>query len=246
MRISICENYCEMSKEAAKLIASQINLKPDCVLGFATGSTPIGMYHELCEMYKKGEIDFSSVTSFNLDEYYPIKKSNPESYNYYMWDNLFSHVNINPQKIHIPDGETLDPDKECEDYENAIAHCGGIDLQILGIGRNGHIGFNEPNDSLDTKTHVTYLTESTLSANSRFFASIDEVPKKAITMGVSTILKSKKIVMLVSGSSKHHVIKELLSEKVNTAVPATLLNIHRDVVVICDKEAYYGNDTEKC
>lgn len=242
MRITVCENYNEMSKTAATLVASQITLKPDCVLGFATGSTPVGMYEELCRMYKNGEIDFSAVTSFNLDEYYPIQKQNPESYNFFMYDKLFSHINIKKEKIHIPDGETTNPEKECERYEASITESGGIDLQILGIGVNGHIGFNEPNDNLDAKTHLTSLSKSTIDANSRFFDSSDEVPKKAITMGVSTILKSKKIVLLANGKNKHGVIKELLKEKVNTAVPATLLNVHRDVVIICDKEAYYGND----
>ena len=242
MRIIVCKNYEDMSRAAAKLVASQITLKPDCVLGFATGSTPIGLYKELCAMYGRGEIDFSAVTSFNLDEYYPIRKSNPESYDYFMKDNLFSKVNIPSENIHIPDGETEVPEIECLNYEKAIESCGGIDLQILGIGVNGHIGFNEPDINLSTKTHVTELSQSTIDANSRFFDSEDEVPRKAITMGVSTILKSKKIVLLASGKNKHAVIKELLDEKVNTNVPATLLNVHRDVTIICDEEAYYGDD----
>ena len=246
MNLIVCKDYNEMSEKAARIVAACVTLKPDCVIGLATGSTPVGMYKCLIEKNKAGKLDFSRVRTYNLDEYYPIDPTNEQSYRYFMDKNLFDSINIDKANTHVMNGKCEDPEKETADYDKAIEAAGGIDIQVLGIGRNGHIGFNEPNDSLDTKTHVTYLTESTLSANSRFFSSIDEVPKKAITMGVSTILKSKKIVMLASGSSKHHVIKELLSEKVNTAVPATLLNIHRDVVVICDEEAYYGNDTEKC
>ncbi len=240
MRLVLCENYEEMSKAAAKVVASQIIIKPDCVLGFATGSTPVGMYRELCRMYEAGELDFSGVTTFNLDEYYPIAKDNPESYHVFMEENLFSKVNVPREAIHIPDGSAADPEKVCRDYEAAIEKAGGIDLQILGIGQNGHIGFNEPDASLDAKTHVTELTESTIEANSRFFDSIDEVPRKAITMGVSTILKSRKILLLASGKSKHAVVKGLLTDTVSTELPASLLNLHSDVVVFCDKEAYEG------
>ncbi len=240
MRIIICNNYEEMSKEAAKLVASKIILKPDCVLGLATGSTPIGMYNELVEMNKKGEISFEKVTSFNLDEYYPIKKSNSQSYQYFMDENLFSKVNIKAENTHIPNGETDDPEAECENYEAQIKEHGGVDLQILGIGQNGHIGFNEPDQKLDSKTHLTLLTQSTIDANSRFFDSADEVPKKALTMGMATILKAKTIVLLASGSNKHDVIKELMTEKITTNNPATLLNVHNDVVIVCDKAAYYG------
>lgn len=240
MRLQVCETYEEMSKAAAKLVASQITIKPDCVLGFATGSTPVGMYRELCQMYQAGELDFSGVTTFNLDEYYPIQKDNPESYHAFMEENLFRHVNVPRDRIHIPDGNAPDPEKECDAYEKAIQSCGGIDLQILGIGQNGHIGFNEPDASLDAKTHVTQLTESTIEANSRFFDSVAQVPRKAITMGVSTILKSRKIILLASGKNKHAVVKGLLTDTVSTSLPATLLNLHPDVVVICDREAYEG------
>lgn len=240
MRLILCENYDEVSKAAAKLVASQIIMKPNCVLGFATGSTPIGMYRELCRMYEAGELDFSGVTTFNLDEYYPIAKDNPESYHVFMEENLFSKVNVPRRAIHIPDGSAADPDKVCRDYEEAIEKAGGIDLQILGIGQNGHIGFNEPDASLDAKTHVTDLTESTIEANSRFFESVDQVPRKAITMGVSTILKSRKIILLACGKNKHAVVKGLLADTVSTELPASLLNLHADVVVICDKEAYEG------
>lgn len=238
MRIIVCDNYDEISLKAAKLVASQVTLKPDSVLGFATGSTPIGLYKKLIEMYNNKEIDFSKVTGFNLDEYYPISPENPQSYHYFMKTNLFDHININ--KSFIPDGETKDPKKSCDEYEDMISSYGGIDLQILGIGQNGHIGFNEPDDNLNTSTHLTKLTESTISANSRFFDDIKDVPTHAITMGISTILKSKKIVLLASGKNKHAAVKELLTENINTNLPATMLKVHPDVVLIVDKEAYNG------
>ncbi len=240
MRVILCSNYEEMSREAAKMIYGQITLKPTSVLGLATGSTPVGMYERLAEMYKAGDVDFSQVTTFNLDEYYPISKANSQSYHYFMNENLFSKINVNPENIHIPDGETKNPKKECSDYEAKIEKSGGIDLQILGIGQNGHIGFNEPSDNLISVTHLTGLTESTIEANSRFFESADEVPRQALTMGMATILKSKKIVLLASGKSKRAVVSQLLTNEINTELPATILKVHPDVVLICDKEAY-GN-----
>lgn len=240
MRVILCENYEEVSLQASKLVASQIILKPDSVLGLATGSTPIGLYDKLIEMNKNNEIDFSNITTFNLDEYYPIKKSNDQSYDYFMNDHLFSHVNIKKENTHIPNGETDNPDKECDDYEKLIRQHGGIDLQILGIGKNGHIGFNEPDNNLNSLTHLTDLTESTIEANSRFFETADEVPKQALTMGISTILKSKKIILLASGANKSRVVGELLNREINTSVPATMLKVHPDVVLICDRDAYSG------
>lgn len=238
MRTIVCSNYDEMSEKAAKLVVSQLTLKPDSILGLATGSTPIGLYERLCELNKAGEVDFSEAITFNLDEYYPISPDNEQSYHYFMEQNLFSKVNINRANIHIPNGCCKDPDAECEAYEAAIEEAGGIDLQILGIGQNGHIGFNEPSRDLNTSTHLTDLTESTIEANSRFFASVDDVPKKALTMGISTILKSKKIVLMACGASKRDAVRELFNEDINTDVPATLLKVHPDVVLICDKEAY--------
>ncbi len=240
MRIIICDDYEEMSKKAAILVASQVNMKPDCVLGLATGSTPEGMYQNLIEMYNNGEVDFSSVVSFNLDEYYPIAKCNVQSYDYFMRSKLFSHINIPDDNINIPNGAADNAEVECDQYEKRIDMCGGVDLQILGIGRNGHIGFNEPDSVLYSRTHKTELTESTINANSRFFDSPDDVPKSALTMGIATILKSKKILLLASGKSKHEAISKLVSGKITTTCPATLLNIHNDLVIICDKEAYYG------
>lgn len=227
-----------MSKAAAKITASQIILKPDSVLGLATGSTPVGMYRILSEMNSAGEIDFSEVKSFNLDEYYPIKASNEQSYRYFMNENLFSKVNIDMKNTHVPNGTASDPEGECRQYEELIKQSGGIDLQILGIGQNGHIGFNEPSASLNSQTHLTELTPSTINANSRFFASADEVPKKAITMGIGTILRAKKIILLASGANKHRVVSELLNGGINTDIPASMLKLHSDVVLICDKDAY--------
>ena len=193
MRLILCENYDEVSKAAAKIMASQLILKPASVLGLATGSTPLGMYKILAEMNQRGDIDFSEVKSYNLDEYYPLDASNDQSYRYFMNENLFSKVNINIENTHVPCGTAPDPEKECEDYEKMIESSGGIDLQVLGIGQNGHIGFNEPGASLNSRTHLTDLTENTINANSRFFASEDDVPRQALTMGIGTILRAKRL-----------------------------------------------------
>ena len=234
VRIILCDSYNEISERAAELIRAQIILKPDCVLGLATGSSPVGMYDRLAEM----NLDFSGVTTFNLDEYYPISRENDQSYYYFMQKHLYSRVNLRPENIHIPSGEADDVDAECREYEEKIQAAGGIDLQVLGIGMNGHIGFNEPDDSLKTKTHLTDLTESTITANSRFFESEDDVPKQAITMGISTILSAKKIILLASGKEKRQAISALLRDEINTEIPATMLKVHPDVVLICDREAY--------
>lgn len=240
MRVIVCENYKEMSEKAAEIVSSQIILKPDCVLGLATGSTPVGMYKRLAEMCSSGYIDFSQVKSFNLDEYYPIKKDNEQSYFTFMYENLFSKINIDLKNTHIPNGETDNPLVECDNYEKMIKESGGIDLQILGIGQNGHIGFNEPDANLNSCTHLTDLTENTIKANSRFFDSCDEVPKQALTMGISTILSAKKIILLASGSNKSRVVSALLNGGINTSIPATMLKTHPDVVLICDRDAYSG------
>jgi len=236
MRVIVCNSYDEMSKKAAKLVAAQVNLKPECVLGLATGSTPIGLYKNLIEMSETGDVDFSGVTTFNLDEYYPISKDNDQSYDYFMNQHLFSKIKM--KKHYIPNGEAKDPEKECMEYEQKIEAEGGIDLQILGIGQNGHIGFNEPDVNLNTVTHLTKLTESTIKANSRFFDNINDVPTMALTMGIASILKSRKIILLASGRAKHDVVCELLNGDISTNNPASMLKVHPDVVLICDKEAY--------
>ncbi len=240
MRVILCDNYKEMSEAAAKIVAGQIMLKPDCVLGLATGSTPVGMYNELAKMYQSGELDFSNVKSFNLDEYYPLSADNEQSYHYFMNENLFSKVNIKKENTHILNGLAEDPEEECRNFEKMIDQSGGVDLQILGIGENGHIGFNEPSAKLNTKTHLTGLTKSTINANSRFFDSVEDVPDRALTMGIATILKSKKIILMASGAAKHRAVKAMLKESIDTDVPATVLNLHHDVVLICDKAAYYS------
>lgn len=240
MQIIVTENYEEMSQKAAEIVAEQIINKHDTILGLATGSTPVGTYQKLADMNKEGKLDFSKVKTFNLDEYYPIKNDDEQSYITFMKENFFSKINIDLANTNIPNGEATDAEKECKEYDERIKAAGGIDLQILGIGQNGHIAFNEPSDELDCYTHVTGLTENTIEANSRFFDSIDQVPTKALTMGMSTILSAKKILMLISGAAKAEVMAKLLDDKITTSVPATLLKTHPDVIVICDKEAYEG------
>ena len=238
MRVIVCENYEELSNHAAKIVSSQLIVKPNSILGLATGSTPVGLYQNLIEMNKNGEIDFSEVKTFNLDEYYPIKKSNNQSYDYFMKEQLFNHINIDMINVDIPNGEAEDAKAECERYEKRLDEIGGVDLQILGIGQNGHIAFNEPDESLIAVTHLTGLTKNTIEANSRFFASEDEVPKQALTMGIGSILKAKKIVILANGANKSAAVKELLNDSIKTSNPATMLKVHPDVTLICDKEAF--------
>lgn len=237
MRVIITVNYDEMSKKAAEIVKKQIKEKPNTVLGLATGSTPLGMYKHLIEMYKRGEIDFSNVITFNLDEYIGLSPDHPQSYHYFMFHNFFNHINIKKENVHIPNGIAEDLEEECRKYEEEIEKAGGIDLQILGIGINGHIGFNEPDESIETKTHVVTLTEKTINANKRFFKSAEEVPRKAITMGLGSIMKAKKIVLLASGKNKAEAIKETIKGQLTTKVPATVLALHPDVTIIIDKEA---------
>lgn len=233
----VCADYKEMSAVAAYIIAEQIRGKRDSVIGFATGFTPIGTYERLRELYSCGYVDFSGVTSFNLDEYYPIKRDNKQSYFYFMRENLFRHVNIRPENINIPNGECSDPEKECADYDKKLKSLGGTDLQILGIGNNGHIGFNEPADELPLAANLVELTEDTVKANSRFFESVPDVPTRAITMGMNGIFSSKHILLLISGEKKAKAAKKLFSEGLTTRFPASLLNLHPNVTVITDKGA---------
>ena len=240
MKIILCKTYDEISKVAADEIAELMTKNPKCTLGLATGSTPIGLYKQLIERNKKGELDFSDVTTFNLDEYYPISPENDQSYKYFMNENLFNHINIKPENVNIPAGNADDAEAECERYEKKITEHGFVDIQVLGIGQNGHVGYNEPEDSLFASTHITGLTESTITANARFFESEADVPRKALTMGMGTILKAKKILLLANGKSKHEAIAAMLNDRITTSVPATLLKTHPDVTIICDEEAYYG------
>ena len=237
MNVIVCKNYDEMSLRAAQVVAAQLKEKPHSVLGLATGSTPEGMYAHLVDMYKKGEVSFRDVTTANLDEYYPIDPANDQSYRYFMNFHLFDRVDINKDNTNVPDGTAADPAEEGKRYEQLVRNLGGVDLQVLGIGRNGHIGFNEPAEELVLDTHVTDLTEDTIEANARFFASAGDVPRQALTMGIGTIFKAKKILILASGSSKKDAVKAMLERGVSTEFPATLLNLHPDVTLICTADA---------
>ena len=237
MRIIVVDNYEEMSKKAARMIASQVMLKPDSVLGLATGDTPLGMYKELVKLFDNEEVDFNEVRTFNLDEYYGLNKENPQSYYNYMINNLFNHININRENINVPSGMAKDIDTVCIEYEKKIKEVGGIDMQVLGIGGNGHIGFNEPDVNFEAETHLVNLDEQTIKANSRFFDSIEDVPVKAISMGIKTIMNSKKIILLASGINKAEVIQKAVKGKINPNVPASILQLHNDVTIIIDREA---------
>lgn len=237
MKIVMSNDYREMSLKAADIIARQIKRKPALVLGLATGSTPLGLYKELIRLNRSGKLDFSGVKTFNLDEYYPISGDSPQSYRYFMFENLFKHIDINPVNIHIPNGSADDVEHECRSYDAMIKEAGGIDLQVLGIGGNGHIGFNEPADELVQGTHLTALTVDTRKANSRFFSDISQVPTHAITIGMDSIMKAKKIILLASGANKADIVGKLLEGKITTDVPASLLHLHPDVTMITDREA---------
>ena len=237
MRIIIVDNYDEMSWKASSLVSSQIILKPDSILGLATGDTPFGMYKELIKLYNKKEIDFKGVKSFNLDEYYGIDKNNSQSYYYYMMNNFFKHIDIPYENINVPNGSNKYIEEECLRYERKIKKSGGIDIQILGIGVNGHIGFNEPDVNFEAETHLVNLDETTIEANSRFFNTREEVPTKAISMGIKTIMYSKKIVLLANGEAKADSIYKTINGKINPKIPASILQLHKDVTVILDKRA---------
>jgi glucosamine-6-phosphate deaminase len=240
MKFIVCDSYEEMSRRGAEIIADVMKAKPRCLLGLATGSTPVGMYRELIAMCRRGEIDFSEVVTYNLDEYYPISPDNDQSYRYFMNKNLFDEVNIDKANTHVPDGAAADADAACRAYDEAYAKTGGADVQVLGIGQNGHIAFNEPEEALTVGTHVTSLTEDTIRANSRFFASVDEVPTRALTMGMGSIMMAKSIILLANGKNKHAAVELLKGDKITPHCPATLLKLHPDVTVLCDKEAFLG------
>ena len=239
MKLIVENNYDMVSKKAAELVNDEITKNPNIVLGLATGSTPLGMYKELINKHKTEGTDFSQVKTFNLDEYVGLDGDYPQSYRYFMNEELFNHINIDPQNTFVPDGKAEDLDEVCKEYDEKIKEAGGIDLQILGIGQNGHIAFNEPAKELNAYTSIVDLTESTINVNSRFFNSIDEVPKTAITMGIASILKAKKIILLASGKNKKEVIKQLMENQVlATEFPASMLLCHPDVTVIVDHDAY--------
>lgn len=238
MKMQKFDNYNDMSSAAADILAKQINIKNDSVLGLATGSTPVGMYKKLVEMCNAGIVDFSKVKTVNLDEYYPISPDNKQSYRYFMNTNLFDLVNIDKANTFVPNGEAEDANAACEDYERIVKSLGGIDIQVLGIGQNGHIGFNEPDESLSLFTHKTALTQNTIQANSRFFSEDEAMPTHAITMGIGTIFSAKKILLLISGKNKKAALEQLFDDKITSYCPATLLKLHPNVIVLCDSEAY--------
>lgn len=237
MKIIKAKDYKDMSRKAANIISAQIIMKPNCVLGLATGSTPIGTYDQLVEWYNKGDLDFSEVTTVNLDEYKGLTRENDQSYYYFMNDKLFSRVNVNKDRTFLPDGMEPDSDKACRDYNEIIASVGGVDLQLLGLGHNGHIGFNEPGTTFEAETHCVDLTESTIKANQRFFASMDEVPKQAYTMGIKTIMQAKKILIVISGEDKAEIVKEAFFGPITPKVQASVLQLHNDVIVVADEAA---------
>lgn len=236
MKLIRAKDYADLSIKAANIISSVVTLKPDCVLGLATGSSPVGAYEELVKKYQAGVLDFSRVKAVNLDEYVGLSKEHDQSYAYFMRTNLFDHINIDPANCHIPSGLTDDPEGECAAYDRLISDL-GTDLQLLGIGPNGHIGFNEPDSVFLPHTHCVTLTETTINANARFFANRDEVPRRAYTMGIWGIMQAKRILMVVSGSSKAAVLKEMLTGPVDPNVPASVLQLHPDCTVIADRDA---------
>ena len=237
MKIYVADDYKGMSRKAANIVSAQVILNPSCVLGLATGSTPVGMYKQLIDWYNKGDLDFSQVKTVNLDEYVGLAPTHDQSYRYFMQTNLFDHVNIDVANTNVPDGLAEDPEAECRRYNQVIRDLGGIDIQVLGMGHNGHIGFNEPDHAFELETHVVDLAESTIQANARFFASRDEVPKRAMTMGIKSIMQARRILVVVSGEDKADIVKTAFTGPVVPQVPASILQMHPDVVLVGDKAA---------
>ena len=237
MKLTVASSYEEMSRLAADAIAAVVREKPSCVLGLATGTTPIGLYKDLAADYEAGRLSFAGVSTFNLDEYVGLEGTHPQSYRWFMRHYLFDHINVDLSRTHTPDVACADEAEASAAYEDAIEAAGGVDIQLLGIGCNGHIGFNEPCGDFPKVTHTVTLTQNTREANSRLFNSIDEVPTHARTMGIGTIMKARKILLVANGSSKAAIVKEALFGPVTPQVPASILQFHPDVEVICDAEA---------
>jgi len=235
MRIYVGKNYEEMSRIAANVLSAQVTMKPDCVLGLATGSTPIGTYKVLAERCAKGDLDFSQVKSINLDEYVGLSGDHDQSYRYFMNTNLFDHINIDKANTNVPNGLAEDVDAECARYNQVINTLGPIDIQVLGMGHNGHIGFNEPDDHFPLETHKVDLAQSTIDANARFFASADEVPRQALTMGIKTIMQAKAVLVVVNGEGKAEIVKKAFSGPVTPQVPASILQMHPNVILVGDE-----------
>ena len=237
MKVYVTEDYKAMSRKAANILSAQMILKPNSVVGLATGSSPVGMYHQLIDWYKKGDLDFSEIKTVNLDEYVGLEPTHEQSYRHFMQENLFDHVNINPANTNVPDGLAADPQAECQWYNQVIRSMGGIDIQVLGIGHNGHIGFNEPGQAFEQETHVVNLTERTIQANARFFASPDDVPRQAMTMGIKSIMMARKILLVISGEEKADIAKEAFTGPITPLVPASILQLHPYVTLVGDKAA---------
>lgn len=240
MQVKILDSYEYISTAAAQLVRQTLNSKPNAVLGLATGSTPLGLYKELVRMHREEGLDFSQVTTFNLDEYVGLRREDEQSYHYFMHENLFRHINIPPQNIYIPSGTTDNYEAFCSWYESRIEECGGIDLQILGIGSDGHIAFNEPSSSLGSRTRIKTLAKQTIDDNSRFFDRPEDVPVYAITMGVGTILEARKIVLLAAGGNKSEAIAAAIEGPVTSMITASALQLHQDVTVYLDEPAAAG------
>ena len=237
MKIIRAKDYKDMSRKAANIISAQVIMKPNCVLGLATGGTPVGAYAQLVEWYNKGDVDFSEVTTVNLDEYRGLPKEHPESYWSFMHKNLFDHVNIRPEAIHLPDGTNPDAADACAKYNEIIHSVGGIDLQLLGLGPNGHIGFNEPADAFVKGTNKVALTASTIDANARFFASRDDVPTHAYTMGIGSIMKAKRVLLVVNGEKKAQAVKDCFFGPIKPQAPGSILQLHPDFTLVADEAA---------
>ena len=237
MEVIIQDGYEAISRQGAQIVAHTLNAKPDAVLGLATGSTPLGLYKELIRMHQEEGLDFSQVTTFNLDEYVGLPRQHTQSYHFFMHENLFQHINISEQNIHIPSGTTSNYQAFCEWYEQRIMECGGIDLQVLGIGSDGHVAFNEPGSSLSSRTRIKTLTRQTIEDNSRFFESSDEVPVYSITMGVGTILEARKIILLANGANKAEAVAAAIEGPITSMCTASALQMHRDTIFLLDKES---------
>ena len=237
IRIYKAKDYNDLSRKAANIISAQIIMKPNCVLGLATGSSPIGTYKQLVDWYKKGDLDFREVHTVNLDEYKGLGGDNKESYRFFMNSNLFDQVNIDKQNTNVPNGLATDAGAECDRYNKLIRQLGGIDLQLLGIGHNGHIGFNEPEEAFEKETHLVTLTESTIEANARLFDKQEEVPRYAFTMGIKSIMQAKKILIIASGEDKAQIMRDAFFGPVTPQIPASILQIHNDLTIVADEAA---------
>ena len=237
IRIYKAKDYNDLSRKAANIISAQIIMKPNCVLGLATGSSPIGTYKQLVDWYKKGDLDFREVHTVNLDEYKGLGGDNKESYRFFMNSNLFDQVNIDKQNTNVPNGLATDAEAECDRYNKLIRQLGGIDLQLLGIGHNGHIGFNEPEEAFEKETHLVTLTESTIEANARLFDKQEEVPRYAFTMGIKSIMQAKKILIIASGEDKAQIMRDAFFGPVTPKIPASILQIHNDLTIVADEAA---------